>query len=173
MTTKQLIKASIGLSAVLIAALFYLIYGLEGVVSVQGDYSWLSGLNALLNSVSTVFLILGWIFIIKGYTKSHIASMATALVSSALFLVSYIIYHSIVGDTVYTGEGAIRVLYFSVLISHVVLTFVGLPLILLTVSAALLTRFEMHKKWARFALPIWLYVSVTGVVIYLMLKAAS
>jgi len=173
LTTKGLVKTSIVLSAIIIAFLFFLIYGLEGAFNVQGDYRWLSTLNAVLNSISTVFLVLGWIFIIKGRKRLHIASMATALLSSASFLVSYIIYHSIAGDSLYTGEGFIRLLYFFVLISHVLLTFVGLPLILLTVTAALLGRFEMHKKWARFTLPIWLYVSVTGVVIYLMLNSAS
>ena len=99
--------------------------------------------------------------------------LAVAFAASAVFLVGYIIYHYAHGDTAYTGEGLVRTIYFTVLITHVLLSIVMLPMILATFYLASKARFATHKKLARWTLPIWLYVSVTGVVIYFMLDAAS
>lgn len=99
--------------------------------------------------------------------------MITAFLFSALFLAGYIVYHSLHGDTKFTGTGSVRTLYFTILISHIVCTPIALPLILTTFYFALTKKFSRHKKIARIVLPIWLYVSVTGVVIFFMLRAHS
>jgi putative membrane protein len=99
--------------------------------------------------------------------------MVAALVSSALFLITYVIYHNAHGDTPFQGAGFIRPIYLVILISHIFLTTVSLPLILVTFFFALMSKFDLHKKIARITLPAWLYVSVTGVVIFLLLKIFS
>jgi len=129
----------------------------------------LPAVNATLNSIATLFLIAGWIFIRNEYKRSHIACMVAALATSALFLTSYLIYHYHVGHTTFTEEGWPRLVYFPLLISHLILAIVILPLVILTVVPALRARFDRHRKIGRWTLPIWLYVSVTGVLVYFML----
>ena len=133
------------------------------------DYTLLPGLNASLNLLSTVLLTVGWFFIRRRQIERHRACMIAAFVTSALFLTSYLIYHANVGSVPFQGQGAIRVAYFAILITHIVLAAMILPLALMTLSRALSRRFDRHRRIARWTLPIWLYVSVTGVVIYLML----
>ena len=128
----------------------------------------LPAVNASLNALSTIFLIVGWMFIRRGEMRRHRACMIAALTTSALFLTSYLVYHANVGSVPFPGAGAIRVVYFAILITHVILAAAILPLALMTVSRAFARRFDRHRKIARVTLPIWLYVSVTGVVIYVM-----
>ena len=133
------------------------------------DYSALPAVNATLNAISTIFLSVGWMFIRRGDMRRHRFCMLAAFVTSALFLTSYLIYHANVGSVPFQGQGGIRVVYFVILITHIVLAALILPLALITLSRALARRFDRHRRIARVTLPLWLYVSVTGVVIYLML----
>lgn len=129
----------------------------------------LPALNATLNAISSVLLTTGYILIRRGHRQAHQRCMIAALVMSAAFLTSYVIYHLNVGSVPFKGTGWIRTVYFLVLIPHVILAAAIVPMILVTVSRALSSRFDKHKKIARWTLPLWLYVSVTGVIVYLML----
>lgn len=129
----------------------------------------LPALNATLNAISFVFLVTGYVFIRKGHWRKHRACMIGALVMSGLFLTSYVIYHLQVGSVPFRKTGWIRTVYFAVLIPHVILAAAIVPLILMTVSRALSRRFDKHRRIARWTLPLWLYVSITGVIVYLML----
>jgi len=124
-------------------------------------------LNACLNASAGVFLVAGYVFVKRGRFFAHRVCMLSALGCSALFLTGYLYYHFRAGVVYY--HGAWRALYFSILGTHTVLAVIIAPLAIYTASLALRGRFEMHKKWAKRALPIWLYVSVTGVVIYALL----
>lgn len=129
----------------------------------------LPGLNATLNGTATIFLVCGYLCIRRGKRELHKKCMLGALTASALFLVSYVIYHANAGSRPFEGEGGIRLLYFAILITHVVLAAAILPLALVTTARGLRSQFGRHVRIARWTFPIWLYVSVTGVVIYLML----
>ena len=131
--------------------------------------SSLPTLNAILNGVSGLFLVAGYLMIRQRRIRAHRAYMVSAFTTSTLFLISYLTYHFNVGSVAFTGQGAIRVVYFTILISHVVLAALILPLALITLVQALRERFDRHARIARWTLPIWLYVSLTGVVVYLML----
>ena len=133
------------------------------------SYTDLPALNALLNATAAVFLSVGWLLIRRRKIEAHRRCMLSAFVVSALFLISYVVYHANVGSVPYQGQGPIRMVYFAILITHVILAAAILPLALVTHSRALARRFDRHRKIARWTLPIWLYVSVTGVVIYVML----
>lgn len=125
--------------------------------------------NAVLNASSFVFLLLGFIMIKRGNRRAHRLAMLTALTFSLLFLISYLIYHSQVGSVRFTGQGTIRLVYFTILISHTILAVVIVPMVIITLRRAFKKTFTRHKQIARWLLPIWMYVSVTGVIIYLML----
>ena len=133
------------------------------------DYTLLPAVNASLNALSTVFLTTGWILIRRRQIERHRLCMLSALATSVLFLTSYLVYHAKVGSVPFPGQGAVRTIYFTILITHVILAATIVPLALVTLSRALARRFDRHRRIARWTLPIWLYVSVTGVVIYLML----
>ena len=133
------------------------------------DASDLPTLNAVLNASSGALLLLGWILIRRGHRQGHRRAMLGALTCSALFLLSYLVYHFQVGSVRFTGEGPIRTVYFVILISHTVLATVILPLVLLTVVRALRGDFARHRSVARWTLPLWAWVSVSGVVVYWML----
>jgi putative membrane protein len=130
----------------------------------------LPAINASLNFVSTIFISTGWYLIRRGHWRRHIACMITAVTSSTLFLAGYVIYHIHVGErsTQFTAHGIVRQLYFAMLISHILLAFVTLPLVILTLIPVFRRRWDRHKRIARWTMPIWLYVSVTGVLVYLM-----
>ena len=130
---------------------------------------WLPTLNASLNGLAALLLAAGYVMIRRGRVNAHRACMIAAFTTSALFLVSYVIYHAGAGSKPFEGQGAIRLVYFAILISHVILAVAILPLAIVTLARALKERFERHAAIARWTLPIWLYVSVTGVVVYLML----
>ena len=129
----------------------------------------LPALNATLNAISTVLLLTGYAFIRRGERQKHKACMIAALVMSVLFLTSYVIYHLQVGSVPFKGTGWIRTVYFAVLIPHVILAAGIVPLVVITVSRGLSAKYDKHRKIARVTLPLWLYVSVTGVIVYLML----
>jgi uncharacterized membrane protein YozB (DUF420 family) len=129
----------------------------------------LPALNATLNGLSAVFITTGYVLIRRGRRDLHKQCMLAALVTSSLFLVSYVIYHANTGSRPFPGTGLIRLVYFAILITHVVLAALILPLALTTTARGLKAQYGRHVKIARWTLPIWLYVSVTGVVIYLML----
>ena len=126
-------------------------------------------LNACLNGLSTVFLTVGYILIRKGRKTGHRNCMIGALTTSALFLASYLIYHYNAGRTVFRDPEWFRPIYLLILLTHTVLAVVIVPLVLMTVTRAIRERFELHKRIARWTWPIWMYVSITGVVIYLLL----
>ena len=123
----------------------------------------------MLNGTSAVFLVVGYMLIRRGHRALHKRCMLAALTSSALFLTSYVVYHANTGSRPFPGQGAIRVIYFGILITHVVLAVAIVPLALMTARRGLRSQFDRHVRIARWTLPLWLYVSVTGVVIYLML----
>ena len=131
----------------------------------------LPALNASLNFISTVFLSCAWLFIRRGHWRRHMVFMIVALASSTLFLVGYLIYHAHVGEksTHFAATGIVRPIYFTILISHILLAFVTLPLVILTLVPVFRRRWDRHRRIARWTMPIWLYVSVTGVLVYLML----
>ena len=133
------------------------------------ELSSLPTLNAVLNGVSATLLVAGYVMIRQRRIRAHRVCMLSAFATSALFLVSYVVYHANVGSVPFTGQGAIRVVYFSVLISHIVLAALIPPLAIVTLTRALRERFDRHVRLARWTLPLWLYVSVTGVVVYVML----
>jgi uncharacterized membrane protein YozB (DUF420 family) len=129
----------------------------------------LPALNATLNAMAAVCLLLGYVFIRRGQQTAHRNAMVGALALSALFLASYLVYHYHAGSRPFTGQGPLRIVYFTVLITHVVLAIVIVPMVLVTVSRALAARFDRHRHIARWTWPLWMYVSVTGVVVYVML----
>jgi len=136
---------------------------------IPAQYAIFPAINASLNGVSAVLLLIGRWFISKGRVASHRATMITAVITSALFLISYLYYHAHVGSVRFQGTGWSRPLYFTILISHVVLAAAIVPLVIITLTRALRERFDRHRAIARWTFPLWLYVSVTGVLVYFML----
>jgi uncharacterized membrane protein YozB (DUF420 family) len=133
------------------------------------QYSYFPALNAGLNGTSAVFLLTGRYMISRGRMAAHRACMLAALVASALFLSCYLYFHYHVGNIRFLGQGIWRKVYFVVLIPHVTLAFVIVPLVIITLSRALRERFDRHRAIARWTFPLWMYVSVTGVIVYFML----
>ena len=131
--------------------------------------SLLPHINALLNTTSALLLLAGWRFIRAGRIESHRNCQVTALGTSVLFLVSYLTYHFYHGATKFTVQGIVRPLYFAILLTHTILAVVIVPLVIVTFYRALKGDFIRHRRIARWTLPLWLYVSVTGVIVYLML----
>ena len=125
--------------------------------------------NAFLNGLCTIFLLLGFIYIKRGDIKTHQKCMVTALTLSALFLISYLIYHSQVGSVPYPHRDWTRPIYFAILIPHIILAAVNVPFILALVWRAYKGEFDRHRRLARWVWPSWIFVSITGVIIYLML----
>ena len=126
-------------------------------------------LNAALNASSAVLLVSGWVCILRRRVTAHRACMVAACAVSLAFLTSYLIYHAHVGSVRFQGQGWIRPVYFSILISHTILAVAIVPLVIRTLWLALTNRIDRHRAIARRTLPLWLYVSVTGVIVYLML----
>ena len=133
------------------------------------DIADLPALNAILNATAGVLLSVGYMQIRRGRIEVHKRFMLAALTTSALFLISYLVYHANTGSRPFPGGGVVRWVYFTILITHVVLAAVILPLALITASRGLRAQYDRHVRIARWTLPLWIYVSVTGVVIYLML----
>jgi putative membrane protein len=157
-------------SAVAFLVLVGVIYGHGRAADVPAWVSWLPALNALLNGTSAVFLVLAYRAIRRRDVVTHSRRILTSLGASALFLVSYIVYHSVHGDTHFAGQGLVRPVYFFILVTHVTLSAVALPLVFMSLFFSLSGRFPRHKKIARYTFPIWLYVSVTGVLVFALLR---
>jgi putative membrane protein len=161
---------AIGLiSAVVILAVGFLLLGQPAPARGGYDVSALPAVNAFLNGTSAVLLAVGFGFIRRGNVAAHRACMLVAFAVSTLFLVSYVVYHAQAGSVPFQGRGLIRPVYFALLLSHIVLATVIVPLALTTLYQAWGGRFDRHRRIARWTLPIWLYVSVTGVLVYWML----
>ena len=159
--------------AVSAAALLFLVWLIYFKAPAATQVAWVSNLsavNAALNTLSTVFLLLGFREIRARNFAKHMRFMISAFITSALFLVSYIVYHHFVGDTPFTGQGFIRPVYFFILISHIVLSIFVVPLVLSSFLFAFSGKFSTHRKVSKWTFPIWLYVSVTGVMVFFMLK---
>ncbi|HYU42659.1 MAG TPA: DUF420 domain-containing protein [Vicinamibacteria bacterium] len=129
----------------------------------------LPALNAFLNASSALLLATGYVLIRRGRREAHKRVMLAALASSTIFLTSYLVYHAQVGSVRFRGQGAVRTVYFTILLTHTVLAVAIVPLVATTLVPALRGRFDRHRRLARITLPLWAYVSVTGVVIYWML----
>ena len=136
------------------------------------DLGFMPALNASLNSLAAVLLATGFVAIRRGSVRVHKFCMVSAFVASTLFLVCYIVYHYVHGDTKFTGVGALRAIYFLILITHVLLAMTIIPMALTAFYFAFKRAFVRHKKVTRILLPIWLYVSVTGVVVFFMLRGS-
>jgi putative membrane protein len=137
------------------------------------DGSWIYTLpfyNALINTLTSILLLAGVYFVKHGKLKIHKASMISAFMLGALFLVFYIIYHSNATSTRFGGEGIVRVVYFFFLITHILLAFIVVPLVLSAIYFAVTSKIEQHKRIVKYTFPVWLYVSVTGVIVYLMIS---
>lgn len=131
--------------------------------------STLATLNAVLNAAATLCLLTGWVMIRRGDRARHRLCMLSAFGLSIAFLISYLAHHAQVGSVPFRGTGALRAVYFAILVPHVLLAAAVVPLALVTLVRALRERFDQHRRIARIALPVWLYVSVSGVAIYFML----
>jgi putative membrane protein len=160
----------LAVSAAALVLLLGVIYGHGRAARAPAWVSWLPALNAFFNCASAIFLVLAYRAIRFRDVHSHMRRILVSLGSSALFLVSYIVYHAVHGDTKFGGEGLVRPLYFFILITHVALSAVVLPLIFLSLFFSLSGRFPRHKAISRYTLPVWLYVSVTGVLVFVMLR---
>ena len=128
-------------------------------------------INSILNSISTILLVIGFVQIRRGNRQLHQKIMWSAFFVSALFLVNYLIFHYQVGSVPFKGTGWVRPIYFTILITHIILAIAIVPLIIMTLSKAVQKKFELHRKIAKITWPIWMYVSITGVVIYLFMEA--
>lgn len=159
-------------SAVAISFLFWLLYFHQAPAEFAHEFTFLPALNAILNGLSATALCTGYYFIRKKNPQAHRNTMMTAFGFSSFFLVSYIVNHALHGDTRYPGHGMMRGIYLSILASHIILSIVALPLVLTAFFLSLTRRFSLHRKVARYTFPIWLYVSISGVVVYFMLHAA-
>ena len=167
---KTAVTSIILVSVGILLFLIWLIYLREPVTVSNLPYlSYLPLANAIFNSLSAFCLMAGYLAIRKRKRELHLKFMLSALTLSFLFLVSYLIYHTFHGDTLYEGDGLMRIFYYFILISHIFLSAVVLPMILTTVYFAATGNFEKHPRIARITLPLWLYVSVTGVMVYLIL----
>jgi|SRR5579872_232754 len=171
-STRPAIAAILAVSVAASAFLFWLIY-IHPAAASSSEYAFLPALNAIFNGLSAVFLLIGYTFIRARRIAAHRASMITAFAFSSLFLVGYILHHALHGDVRYPLHVAYRAFYLWLLASHILLAVVALPLILVTFFFSLSGRFPQHRKVARWTFPLWLYVSVTGVITYVMLRLAQ
>jgi putative membrane protein len=166
------IAAILAISAAASLFLFWLIY-IHPAAASSGQYAFLPALNAVLNGLAATALLVGYTFIRAHRIRQHRASMMTAFAFSTLFLVGYVAHHALHGDVRYPVHAAFRTFYLSLLASHIILAVIALPLVLVTFFFSLSGRIPQHRKVARWTFPIWLYVSVTGVVTYVMLRLAQ
>ena len=158
-------------SGLAVSFLLWLLYVHHASSNFAGRWMFLPALNALLNGLCAVALCVGFYFIKHRQVQAHRRSMLLAFAFSSAFLASYIVNHALHGDTIFPGHGPVRTIYLAILASHVILSIVALPMVLTTFFFSLTGRFPMHRRIARITFPIWLYVSVTGVVVFAFLKA--
>jgi len=168
---KSAVRFILGLSTAIVVFLVWYIYFRQ--TSGHSDHDIIKSLpfvNACLNGLSATLITIGVYSIKKKKTKAHTTCMILATLSSALFLVGYLFYHYYHGDTKFPGQGFIRPVYFFILITHIITSIVVVPLVFLTLFFAASKRFEKHRKIATWTYPVWLYVSVTGILVYYLLK---
>ena len=168
---RPVIGTIVVVSGLAVTFLLWLLYVHHASAAFAGRWMFLPALNAVLNGLCAIALCVGLYFIKQGNREAHRNSMLLAFVFSSIFLVSYIVNHALHGDTIFPGHGSVRTLYLSILASHIILSIVALPMVLTTFFFSLTGRFAIHRKIARWTFPIWLYVSITGVVVFLFLKA--
>ena len=171
--TRPVIAAILAISIAASLFLFWLIYKHPAADTSSVRLPFLPALNAVFNGLSATAILIGYTFIRARKIAAHRRSMITAFVFSTLFLGSYILHHYLHGDVRYPVHAALRSVYLPVLASHIILSVVALPMILVTFFFSLSGRFPQHRKVARWTFPLWLYVSITGVVTYAMLRLAQ
>lgn len=171
-TARGAIATILVVSAAATAFLFWLIYVHPAAAS-NAQYAFLPGLNAFFNGLAATALLIGFTFIRARRVGAHRASMIAAFAFSTLFLAGYILHHALHGDVRYPAHGAFRTFYLCLLASHILLAIVALPLVLVTFFFSLSRRFPQHRRVARWTFPLWLYVSITGVATYVMLRLAQ
>jgi putative membrane protein len=162
---RPVVGAIVVVSGLAVSFLLWLLYVHHASAVFAGRWMFLPALNALLNGLCAIALSVGLYFI------KHRASMLVALTLSSIFLVSYIVNHAMHGDTIFPRHSPVRTVYLSILASHVILSIVALPMVITTFFFSLTGRFALHRRIARWTFPIWLYVSITGVVVFVFLKA--
>jgi putative membrane protein len=168
---RPVVGAIVVVSGLAVSFLLWLLYVHHASADFAGRWMFLPTLNALLNGLCAVALCVGLYFIKHHNKEAHRRSMLLAFAFSSVFLISYIVNHALHGDTIFPGHGSVRTLYLSILASHVILSMVALPMVLTTFFFSLTGRFAMHRRIARVTFPIWLYVSITGVVVFVFLRA--
>lgn len=172
-STRPAIAAILVISAAATLFLFWLIYVHPATDAGSTRFAFLPALNAILNGLAATALLIGYTFIRARRIQAHRAAMITAFGFSTLFLVSYIMHHALHGDVRYPVHAAYRMVYLPLLASHIILATVALPMVLVTFFFSLSGRIPQHRKVARWTFPLWLYVSVTGVITYVMLRLAQ
>ena len=165
---KRIFKIGLAVSLLISAALFWLIYGFESPLQHSSNLDFLPASNAICNLLSALSLAFGFWMIQRKQKAWHKAWMLTAFFWSACFLVGYVTHHIVSPPVIFEGQGWIRPTYFIILITHIISTVIGLPFILTTFAFAFLNKFEAHKKIARITFPLWQYISITGVLVYLI-----
>ncbi len=170
-TPITVVAAIIAISAAASLFLCWLVFVHPPSDAAGTHLAFLPAVNAALNALSAAALIVGYVHVRAMRIARHRAAMFTAFVFSTAFLASYVTNHALHGDTLFHGQGFVRPFYFALLISHIALSVLALPLVLITFFFSLTGRFPAHRRIARFTFPIWLYVSATGVVVYGMLAA--
>ena len=168
---RSVIGTIVVVSGLAVSFLLWLLYVHHASSAFAGRWTFLPALNAFLNGLCATALCVGLYFIKNHNKEAHRTSMLLAFAFSSVFLISYIVNHALHGDTIFPGHSPVRTLYLSILASHIILSIVALPIVLTTFFFSLTGRFVMHRRIARWTFPIWLYVSVTGVVVFLFLKA--
>jgi putative membrane protein len=170
--THGAIAAILAISAAATLFLFWLIY-IHPAAAASTEYAFLPAVNAALNGLSAVALLIGFTFVKARNVVAHRRAMITAFVFSSLFLVTYILHHALHGDVRYPIHAAFRTPYLLLLASHIILAVIALPLVLVTFFFSLSGRIPQHRRVARWTFPLWLYVSITGVITYAMLRLAQ
>jgi putative membrane protein len=168
---RPVVGAIVVISGLAVSFLLWLLYVHHASGDFAGRWMFLPALNALLNGACAIALCTGLYFIKHHAREAHRKSMLVAFAFSSVFLISYIVNHALHGDTIFPGHGPVRTLYLCILASHVILSMVALPMVLTTFFFSLTGRFAMHRRIARWTFPVWLYVSVTGVVVFVFLRA--
>ena len=166
---RRIVRTAFMIGGAIFAFIIWQLYLRPAATSVPEWTASLPAMNAAFNATTTTLICLGVLAIRNGRRRRHAGFQIAALVSAALFLAGYLTYHHFQGDTPYPGTGVLRPLYFFCLITHVLASAVSLPLILTTVSFAATRRFAFHRRWARVTVPVWLYASLTGLIVYGML----
>ena len=170
--TAAAIAAILIVSAAAVLFLFWLIY-IHPAAATSAQFAFLPALNAVLNGLAAIALLIGYTFIRARQIERHRAAMIAAFIFSTLFLVSYIAHHALHGDVRYPLHAAFRTFYLWLLASHILLAIVALPVVLITFFFSLSGRIPQHRKIARWTFPLWLYVSLSGVATYVMLRLAQ